>query len=308
MSDPGTPDDRHDRRDPPPGDLRAPTQAVWETLSPEEKERWHDRLLEVAGPEYEMTLEGDWHHRAKTDADETLRAFFGRTGRRLYVSAELMVVYPGERPFIPDLLAVRDVDPHPRTSWMVANERRGLDLVIEIHYAGHWHKDYAENVERYAALGIPEYFVFNCRQPSIRGWRLPTPDARAYERVHPDAGRFPSHVLGLDLTVENDRLRFYHGTALLLTPAELTTRLEQMLTTMQAAEAEQARAEAERARADSAAGKLAEALLLLLAARNLDVDDRTRERIRATTDVDMLGRWLGRASICTAVDEIFRDG
>src|SRR5438105_7994420 len=130
MSDPGAP---HGSDDDLPRDLRAPSEEAWQALAPADKERWLDRLIAVASAEYDLMAEGDWHRHAKVDADETLRAFFHKTGRRLYVAAEPAVIYPGERPFVPDVLAVRDVDPHWRPSWTVAEERRGIDFVLEIH-------------------------------------------------------------------------------------------------------------------------------------------------------------------------------
>ena len=39
--------------------------------------------------------------------------------------------YPGERMFSPDLIAVVDVDPHPRDHWSVSAEGRGLDVARE---------------------------------------------------------------------------------------------------------------------------------------------------------------------------------
>jgi hypothetical protein len=63
---------------------------------------------------------------------DALDGFFRRTGRKIYLSSELAIFYPGERRFAPDLLAVADVDPHERSSWVVAAEGKGLDFVLEI--------------------------------------------------------------------------------------------------------------------------------------------------------------------------------
>jgi len=120
MVDSGSP---HDDGGAPRGDLRAPTQEVWEALSPGEKERWHDRLLVIATAEWEARSEGDWQRGAKTEAEQTRSAFFRRTRRDIYVASDLMVVYPGERPFVSDLIAVRDVEPRRRRSWIVAEEK-----------------------------------------------------------------------------------------------------------------------------------------------------------------------------------------
>src|SRR5262249_49712333 len=116
----------------------------------------------------------------------------------------------------------------------------------------------------------------------LRGHRLATPSARAYERIVPQEGRFASHVLGLDLALEGERLRFFHGTAALEEADDLIARLGAMTGILiskreeaerlmeaerQRADAEQQRAEAERQRAeagqqraDDAERRLAEAL------------------------------------------------
>jgi chromosome segregation ATPase len=58
---------------------------------------------------------------------------------------------------------------------------------------------------------------------------------------------YESQVLGLDVQVDEDRLRFYAGTALLLESEDLITRLEEMLDRAQrsAEEEAQRREEAE---------------------------------------------------------------
>ncbi len=44
-----------------------------------------------------------------------------------------------------------------------------------------------DNVERYARLGIPEYFVYDRKRQDLRGYRLPSPEARRYQRIVPQA-------------------------------------------------------------------------------------------------------------------------
>ena len=47
---------------------------------------------------------------------------------------ERAVFYPGENSFTPDVLAVVDVSLHKRDCWMVSQEERGLDVIIEFFY------------------------------------------------------------------------------------------------------------------------------------------------------------------------------
>jgi Uma2 family endonuclease len=212
-------------------------------------------VVAVLPPEVPIELhppEGDMHREPKDKARDALNAFFRSIGRRVYVSSELATFYPGEPRFCPDILAVLDVEPHERASWIVQQEGRGLDLVIEIHVDRDRKKDFETNVERYARLGIPEYFVFDRKRRRILGYRL-TPTARSYTPIAPQAGRLRSEVLELDLTVEGGMLRFYHGTAPLLFMDELVGRLNAMVAELVDARDEAVRrAEAEARRAEEA--------------------------------------------------------
>jgi hypothetical protein len=75
----------------------------------------------------------------------------------------------------------------------------------------------------------------------------------------PQAGFFGSSVLGLELRVEDGRVRYYHGNAQLLVAPELIAKLER-LSEQQAlrAEEESRRAEEESRRADELARRVAE--------------------------------------------------
>jgi Uma2 family endonuclease len=228
-----------------PEDPRAPPVEVWERMSAEERERVvsslpSDMPLELHPPE------GDPHRKPKERAREALDEYFRRIGRRVYVSSELVTYYPGESRFCPDILAVLDVETHDRSSWIVSKEGKGLDLVIEIHVSGDREKDFERNVVRYARLGIREYFVFDRRGARILGHRL-RPD-RMYERLVPQAGRFRSEVLGLDLVVEGELLRIYNGSAPLLFMDELVGKLNAMVEDLTRARDEALRAAAEEAK------------------------------------------------------------
>jgi Uma2 family endonuclease len=239
-----------------PSDPRAPPQEIWDNLSASERAGIVSALptdmpLELHPPE------GDAHRKPKERARDALDEFFRSVGRRVYVSSELVTYYPGEPRFCPDILAVLEVEPHERSSWIVSKEGKGLDLVVEVHVGGSAAKDFETNVVRYARLGIPEYFVFDRPAARIVGYRL-RPDAAAYERIVPQAGRFLSNVLGLMLTVDRGMLRFYHGTAPLLFMDELVEKLNATVSelvearddALRRAEEETRRAEEETRRAE----------------------------------------------------------
>jgi hypothetical protein len=168
-------------------------------------------------------------------------------GKRIYVASELTVYYPDEDRFSPDLFAVCDVDPHPREKWVVSDESRGLDWVLEVLVSGSRWKDLEKNRVRYARLRIPEYFVYDHKRNLLRGWRLPDPKIGVYQPIVQQHGLFHSEALGLDLRIEGQRLRFQQGSALVLAPQELIEKLEDHLTNLVFGmeEAERLRLEAE---------------------------------------------------------------
>ena len=200
-------------------------------MNPAERERVV-AMLPARIPIELQPPEGDWHRKAKESALRSLDDFFRRAGRRIYLSSELAVFYPGEARFAPDLLAVLDVEPHERTSWTVDKEGRGLDFVLEVHVSGNRAKDDQLNVERYARLGIHEYFVFDRGRLGLQGYRLaPSKEARprTYQRMMPQVGRYTSEVLGLDLRIEGSKLRFFAGNAPLEDADETIARLGSLL-------------------------------------------------------------------------------
>lgn len=160
--------------------------------------------------------------------------------------------------------------------WMVSAEKKGVDLALEVMVAGERRKDLERNVERYARLGIHEYFVFDRGRLRLNGWRL-EPGRRAYTPILPQHGVYRSEVLGLDLQIDDEPLRFYFGGAPLPEAHEMIARLEHMVERVEASRlelelqlAEEMRLrEDEARRREDAERRLAEALAEL-------------ERLRAT--------------------------
>ncbi|HEX3483109.1 MAG TPA: Uma2 family endonuclease [Kofleriaceae bacterium] len=237
----------------PAGFPMAPSVEEWEALSPAEREAVVAALPgEVTYDEMAMP-EGDRHAKAKARALDALRGFFTRQRRRIYLAQELPIYYPAEPRFAPDLLAVLDADDVDRDKWVVHAEGKGLDWVLEVHVGGDRKKDAERNVTRYARLGIPEYFLYDRARNQLAAYRLASPDARVYAPIVPNHGLYESRVLGLEIQVDEDRLRFYAGTALLLESEELIARVQAMYDAAQrrAEEEAQRREEAERLRDDA---------------------------------------------------------
>ncbi len=252
-----------------PADPRAPSVEQWGAMSEDARRRAVDALPSEFPRMHPP--EGDRHRIPKERALESLREYFRRLRRRVYLSSELPVYYPGERIFGPDVLAVLDVDAHPREKWVVQDEKRGLDFVLEVHVSGDRAKDLEENVVRYARLGIPEYFVYEPLRARIFGFRL-APGRPDYQPIVPQEGRWASVVLGLDLAMEGGRVRFYHGSASLPEAEELIVRLGSMIDEVVSREEDLAqKLEVERARADEAASR-AERLAAQLRALGVEPD------------------------------------
>ncbi len=213
----------------PAGFPMAPSQNEWDVLSDAERAEVVASLPNEVTYEEIAMPEGDRHFRAKTRALGALRSYFTRQRRRVYLAAELPVYYPGSARFAPDLLAVLDVEDKERDKWIVSAEGKGLDFVLEVHVGGDRKKDAERNVTRYAQHGIPEYFLYDRSKNQLLGYRLEAPQATSYTRILPQAGLYESQVLGLEIQVERERLRFYAGTAMLLESEELIGRLEEMV-------------------------------------------------------------------------------
>jgi Uma2 family endonuclease len=303
-----------------------PTLEEWARMSPSQQAALEENLYEAAR-EYERALratlspaeqeamaESDSHQDSSHDSKMSLRTYFRRAGGALYIASNLAVYYPGQEHFDPDLLAVRDVPLRKRSSYIVAQEGKGLDLVVEILYRGSRRKDLTDNLARFARLGIPEYFVADIARRRIHGYHLTTPESRRYTPLLGDAGRYRSTVLGLDLAIEEEQLRFYSGTARIPLLSEEVDRLTEQVEKereLAAAAEEEARAAEEKATAAEEEARalrqqLGEAILSILRLRGLSPSEEQAARIRCCADAGLLRRWLGRA-VSVSLEELFLD-
>ncbi|MFT5432636.1 MAG: Uma2 family endonuclease [Myxococcota bacterium] len=236
-----------------PEDPRAPSQAVWDAMSDEEQQFVIQSLPSEVPPGFMgMMPEGDRHGRPIALITDALKRHFGNRGREAYIGSDFMVYYPSEQCFAPDVLVVLEAGAHQRDSWNVSKEGKGLDLVIEVLVGGNRRKDLERNVDRYARLGIVEYFVFEPVAARLHAFRLPE-DGGVYERVVPQHGRYPCQLLGFDLTVVDNHLRFVSDDLTLPTTWEVAERLNSAVDELgRKVDQEIARAEAESKRADAA--------------------------------------------------------
>ena len=291
----------------------APTLEEWRALSPAERQQFLEDVLAALSDPAEAMSEGRPHKRAKSGALDELTLHFSKMGRAIYLADEMAVVYPGQETFSPDILAVLDVaqsEEDERMAWVVADEGKGLDLVIEVLHRGNRDKDLSRNVTFYAELGIPEYFVYDRLRQRIVAHRLPGPGARRYQEVRPRLGRYASQVLGLDLAIVGGRLRFFSAHAELIGSAQLIGRLSGMMDDVEArAEQAEARAEQAEARTEQVLQALQRSVLTVLEARRIPISDDVRAQVLTSTDEALLERWVARAAVATdAADVVRGDG
>ena len=251
---------------------RAPSQAAWDAMTPE-RQRHVVETLPLSVTEAECSPpEGDWHSEAKLEAADALRGYFGRRKRQVYIALELTVYYPDAQRFAPDLLVVFDVEIRRRNTWVVSAEGKGLDFALEVHYGGDRRKDAERNLALYAGLGIPEYFIYDRRRQRIHGYRLSAPHARTYEPILPQLGHYRSTVLGLDLVLEQGKLRFWSESGPVLQTAEWVQHLEQQMGELQARIDEEARLREEESRLRAEESRLREAAEQKLAEAMAEVE------------------------------------
>ena len=177
-----------------------------------------------------------------------LKAFY-QAQPRVYVSGNLLIFYvPGNkrRHVAPDVFVVKDVPKRVRPNYLVWEEGKGPDIVIELTSSSTRSEDITKKFALYQnTLKVKEYFLFDPREdylePSMQGYRLRKGVYQPIRLVH---GRLPSQVLGLHLERDGGQLRLYDPS----TPQWLPTPHEAQQQERQAREQErQAREQAEQA-------------------------------------------------------------
>lgn len=109
----------------------------------------------------------------------------------------------------PDFFLVLGVDPtRKRNSWVVENERKYPDLIVEILSPSTQQKDRGEKKTIYEKIfKTPEYFLFDPETLELEGYHLVR---GRYAAIRPDArGRLWSERLELAFGVHEDRLRLF---------------------------------------------------------------------------------------------------
>jgi len=194
-------------------------------------------------------------------AIDALRAYFQRRDD-VYVAGDLFLYYEEGNPsavVAPDVFVVLGAPNRSRSSYMLWREPKAPDFVLEITSQSTRAQDQGTKRERYALLGVQEYFQYDPTrdylEPPLQGFYLVGDTYQPMPGTTSPEGTLVlrSDVLGLELRLEEETLRLYDPTT------------GQRLLSYQ--EAEQARQAAEeRARAAEARAAELEARLQALQA------------------------------------------
>jgi Uma2 family endonuclease len=180
----------------------------------------------------------------------------------VYVSGNLLIYNERgnrRRRVAPDVFVVKGVPKYDRPNYLIWEEGKGPDFVIELTSSSTRNDDLEDKFALYRdTLRVKEYFLFDpfgdYLDPQLQGYRL---RGGAYHAIRAVEGRLPSRVTGLHLEGRGRELRLYDPVSdrVLPTPAEVIA--EEQAARRREASARRA-AEAAR-RAASAARRAAEA-------------------------------------------------
>jgi len=155
------------------------------------------------------------------------------TDPTIYVSGNLLLFYVRgnkRKHLSPDVFVVKGVHKRQRENYLVWEEGKGPDFVIEVTTSSTKKEDVKKKFELYRdVLKVPEYFLFDPRgdylKPPLRGYRLQNGE---YLPILPDQGRFRSEELGLYLEQNGTDLKLYEPATgkWLLSPEEEVERLQ----------------------------------------------------------------------------------
>jgi Uma2 family endonuclease len=170
--------------------------------------------------------ETDWHRILMTVLIGTLEARYAKN-EMVYVSGNLLIFYePGNKRkhVAPDVFVVKGVKKHRRPNFLVWEEGKAPDVVIELTSKITRMEDQKKKYRLYQdVFHTKEYFLFDpygdYLRPTLQGYRLVR---RKYHPIPALQTRLPSQVLDLHLERDGKDLRLFDPAARewLATPAE----------------------------------------------------------------------------------------
>jgi Uma2 family endonuclease len=179
--------------------------------------------------------ETDRHRELMMDLIKVLQLFYALVPD-VYVSGNLLLFYERgnkRRHVSPDVFVSKKVPKRERLNYLVWEEGKGPDLVIELTSSSTRHTDVSRKFRLYRdVLKVKEYFLFDpfgdYLDPQLQGYRL---QRGKYVPIRPVAGRLPSKVLRLHLQAHEKDLRLWNPATgqQLPTPAEVIARTKAAL-------------------------------------------------------------------------------
>ncbi len=184
--------------------------------------------------------ETDLHRKLMLELIDRLEVFYA--GQPVYVTGNILVFYQQgnlRKHISPDVWLARGVEDHMRPNYLIWEEPRGPEFVIELTSSTTARNDQTTKLVLYRdVLKVREYFLFDplgdYLNPRLQGYRL---RGGVYRRIRVRNGRLPSQVTGLHLEADGEDLRLWNP----LTQTWLFTRAETAETRAETAEAEVAR-------------------------------------------------------------------
>ncbi len=140
-----------------------------------------------------------------------------RDRKDVYVSGDLLMYYEEGDPKVsvaPDVFVVFGVEDRVRRHYLVWEEGKGPDFVLEVASKSTWREDLGPKRKVYARLGVKEYWLYDPTgehiTPVLQGIRLA---GSAYVRqlavTSPDGAlMLHSETLGLELHAKDGEMRF----------------------------------------------------------------------------------------------------
>lgn len=200
--------------------------------------------------------ESDFQRKPLTYAVEALSIHF-QACADVYVSGNLFIYYEEGNPqavVAPDVFVVMGAEKRDRSSYLLWQEPKAPDFVMEITSRSTRSEDQGVKRGVYAFLGVREYFQYDPTgdylAPQLMGFGLVGENYQPLPATTLPDGTLSLHsaVLGLDLRLAHGRLRFYDPTTrqTLLTHGEAESAWREAEEGRRAAEA---RAQAAEARA-----------------------------------------------------------
>jgi Uma2 family endonuclease len=159
--------------------------------------------------------ETDTHRNVMFETIETLKAYFA--GQPVYVTGNLLVFCrPGDkrRHISPDAMVIKGAPPGPRLNYLIWEEGRSPQVVIEITSRSTRREDLKRKFDIYRTeMAVHEYFLFDPKdeylRPRLQGYRLIEGQYVTIELV---SNRLVSEELGLHLEADGEQLRFIDPT------------------------------------------------------------------------------------------------